>query len=118
MIQSFVTFNSIPANIRQHNITGIASGILPTLLFIGLLDNNAKTGSIELNPFCFEPHNVGSVQFIINGSLKPAKRYEPNWATEKNFTRCYRDFCDLIGLSSQSNTIKFTMYIKLFYFIF
>ena len=108
MLSSSVNFSSIPANIRQHNIPGIATGILPTLLFVGLLPNSAKTGDISLNPFCFEPHDVASVQFTVNGTLQPAKRYEPNWASEKNYTRCYKEFVELIGLNSPGNTIKFT----------
>ena len=69
-----VNFASIPANLKSHQISGIATGVLPTLLFVGLLRNSAKSGDIELNPYSFEHHNVGSVQFTVNGILMPAKR--------------------------------------------
>ena len=65
-------------------------------------------GELDLNPFCWEPHGVASIQFSVNGTLVPAKRFEPNWTSEKNYIRCYREFCELIGLNSQGNTVKFT----------
>ena len=74
MLHGSVNFASIPANLKSHNISGIATGILPTLLFVGLLKNSAKSGDIELNPFVFEHHNVGHIQFNVNGILMPAKR--------------------------------------------
>ena len=35
-------------------------------------------------------------------------RYQPNWQSEKIYIRCYRDFCELVGLNSTTNTVSFT----------
>ena len=67
ILEGQVNFASIPSNMKTVNLAGIQQGILPSLLFVGLLGNTAKSGDIEKNPYSFENHSVESVSFLVNG---------------------------------------------------
>ena len=41
-----------------------------------------------------------SITQIFVGMAYPAKKYQPNWDSEKDYLRCYSEFIEVIGAKS------------------
>lgn len=103
LLESSVNFVSIAANQTKIYINSICQGFLPTMLFIGLVDNTASSGAIEMNPFVFSHHNLQSIQFFVSGKPYPNRKLTFDWDTG-DYLEAYHDFISLIGLDSSSDT--------------
>ena len=60
LISSSCRFQSIPSGITDFEINTIYSGLSPSLILVGILDNNSVYGSYELNPY-----SIGKTMTII-----------------------------------------------------
>ena len=54
----------------------------------------------------YEFHALPFFKFI--GISYPTKKYQPNWASEKDYLRSYSEFIEIIGAKSPGNTVAIT----------
>lgn len=115
-IESNVTFSAIPKGIKTATIPSVLSGILPTLCFVGFLDNEA-TSKISKNPFVFKNHDVESLQFFVNGRAQPSFPFKSQFA-KGDFLRPFYGFTDSLSLFSPMDSFEFTpdMYKNMYCF--
>ncbi|XP_026104439.1 uncharacterized protein F54H12.2-like [Carassius auratus] len=70
---------SIPAGSRVSNQENLFLGTLPKSIVIGMVDNDAFTGSYEKNPFAFKHYNLEFLTVYVDGQQFPAKPLQPNF---------------------------------------
>ena len=75
------------------------SGILPTQIFLGIVDHEALNGHFEKNPFIFEHSNVTKVQLILGGN-QVGIPFEPDY--KNNFYA--REYSELLSVINQLGT--------------
>ncbi len=73
---------SLAAGETIHNKDNIYIGALPRKLVMGILENNAHSGSYSKSPFKFKNHNVNFVQVYLNGDPYPVRAYQPDYTNE------------------------------------
>lgn len=63
--------HTIPAGGLNISIDNLIIGQLPNFLLFSMVDNDAYSGNITLNPFNFKHNNISSFQLIVNGLPVP-----------------------------------------------
>ncbi|XP_067271186.1 uncharacterized protein F54H12.2-like [Pseudorasbora parva] len=71
---------SIPAGARVSNQENLFLGTLPKSIVIGMVDNDAFTGSYTKNPFAFHHYNLEFSAVYLDGQQFPAKPLQPNFS--------------------------------------
>ena len=70
---------TINSGSRNNMKTGLFNGQLPHRLTIGLVNNEAYNGNIELNPFNFHHYNLSSIQLRVGSIPIPATPIKLNY---------------------------------------
>jgi hypothetical protein len=73
---------SLAAGETIHNKDNIYIGALPRKLVMGILENDAHSGSYSKSPFNFKNHNVNFIQVYLNGDPYPVRAYQPDYEKE------------------------------------
>lgn len=77
--------------VRNHLVTtgtssvsldNVFSGTLPSRMIIGLVQNDALTGTLAKNPFNFEHFDLNHASVIVNGDEVPRVPYRPDFAAD------------------------------------
>ena len=101
---SEVNFISIQKQ-QVCDINTIYYGILPSTILIGFVEDANLTGTIDKNPFIFEPHNLKSISLKFNGSVILDKLMEFD---DDDYERAYLKLVEDLALSSPANSISLT----------
>jgi hypothetical protein len=111
--QSKIKTFTIPAQLKNHNISQIFRGQLPRSLIIGFVDMEAFDGAVNKNPFVFEHFKLNYFNLFINGAPVLPTVLQPDFVNKKAI-REYRWFIDNIDIlhSNESNGISFEDYIS------
>ena len=65
--------------------------------------------TVSLHIFRAEVYKFhASPLFKFIGISYPTKKYQPNWASEKDYMRSYSEFIEIIGAKSPGNTVAIT----------
>ena len=94
--RSIVRILNLPANQSSFVIDNIVMGQQPCKVIVGLVSNNAYTGSYVLNPLAFKHHNLNYLCFNINGESYPKVPYQPDFANN-NYEREYFELFSNLG---------------------
>ncbi|XP_039537536.1 uncharacterized protein F54H12.2-like [Pimephales promelas] len=70
---------SIPTGSRVLNQENLFLGTLPKSIIIGMVDNDAFTGSYAKNPFSFKHFNLEFLAVYVDSHQFPAKPFQPNF---------------------------------------
>ncbi|XP_048010383.1 uncharacterized protein F54H12.2-like [Megalobrama amblycephala] len=70
---------SIPAGSRVSNQENLFLGTLPKSIILGMVDNDAFTGTYEKNPFAFKHYNLEFLAVYVDGQQFPTKPLQPNF---------------------------------------
>lgn len=81
---------SIPAGSRVSNHENIFLGRLPKSIIIGMVDNDAYTGSYTKNPFAFKNYNLEFLAIYLDGVQYPGKPFQPNYAEDASVREYYQ----------------------------
>jgi hypothetical protein len=73
---------SLAAGETIHNKDNIYIGALPKKLVMGILENDAHSGSYGKSPFTFKNHDVNFIQVYLNGDPYPVRAYQPDYDKE------------------------------------
>lgn len=84
---------------RREWYTTVNTNIVPTRLFMMLVDKNAFSGLTLTTPFKFLNANVENVEVTAAGRVFPSTRYRDISFKENRFARLYHDFCDALDVS-------------------
>ena len=111
--QSKIKTFTIPAQLRNHNISQIFRGQLPRSLIIGFVDTEAYDGVVNKNPFVFEHFKLNYFNLFVNGAPVLPTVLQPDFTTEKAI-REYRLLIDNIDIlhSNESNGITYQDYLS------
>ena len=86
----------ITAGTTSVSLDNVFSGTLPSRIIIGLVNNEALTGKLSLNPFNFHHFDLNYACAVVNGEEVPRVAYKPDF--EHEF--CQREYFELFhGLS-------------------
>ncbi|XP_039597116.1 uncharacterized protein F54H12.2-like [Polypterus senegalus] len=72
---------SMPAGIRVCNQKNLFLGQLPKYVVIGIVDNEAFSGSSTRNPFNFKHNDVEFLALYMDSEQIPAKPFQPDFAS-------------------------------------
>ena len=84
--------------LSQAYIPNAYTGTLPKSLILGMISQTALNGSVETNPYNFQPFGVNYVSIRINGEEVPAEPYRPKFS-DSLVIREYRGLFDNIGIA-------------------
>lgn len=70
---------TVPSNSYNISLDNIVIGQLPNLLLFAMVDNDAYTGTRNLNPFEFKHNNISRFNLLINGVQSPQEPIEFNY---------------------------------------
>lgn len=83
---------SLPAGGRVCTQENLFLGPLPKCVVIGMVDNDAYTGSYVKNPFNFKHYDAEFISMYVNGVQYPSKPFLPNFRDDN----AVREFYSLI----------------------
>lgn len=96
--RSSVKIINLPSGQSTFVLDNVFTGQQPTKIILGLVTNNAYSGSYTLNPFAFKNHNLNFICVHLNGETYPKTPYKPDFRDEiNNYSRVYYDFLMNIG---------------------
>lgn len=67
-----VKTHTIAAGARDLSLDNVIIGQLPNFLLFSMVDNDAYSGSLTLNPYNFKHNNISSFQLLVNGLPTPS----------------------------------------------
>ena len=104
---------SIPQGVTSYNLNSLFSGELPNTVVVGLVDNQAYTGSLSKNPFHFQHVDLNYIQLKVNDRLIPTSAMTPNYG-EIKWMAGYRSLFDVVGRKNQnwSNSLDQKDYLE------
>jgi hypothetical protein len=71
---------TIPTGNLDFTQENVFSGVLPTRMVIGIVDNDAFNGSYEKNPFNFKHYDLTRLRILLDGQQNYIKPIETNFA--------------------------------------
>ena len=83
---------SIPRGSRVANQENLFLGQLPKQVIIGLVDNEAYSGSFQKNPFFFQHFNINFAALYLDGEQVPTKPFQPCFEDGN----CVREYMSLV----------------------
>src|SRR5260370_19766559 len=101
--RSVVRVFNLPANQSTYVLDNVVMGQQPCKVIVGIVSNNAYSGSFLLNPLAFKNYNLNYLSFNINGECYPKTPYQPDYANN-NYEREYFDFFLNLGYTRSTNT--------------
>ena len=87
---------SIPAGMTSFTANSAFTGLLPSKIIMGLVDNAAYTGTFQSNPFNFKNFDLSGVQLRVNGRSIPTQPIEPNF-TDGHVIPAYETLYKVVG---------------------
>ena len=105
--QSKITSHLVPAGVESVDLQ-LCRGILPSQLFLCLIDHRAYSSNIKLNPFHFQNYSVSNICFKVDGENVPLDGFKVDFGSG-DYLRLYRNLLDCIGVASDNVGIDLTM---------
>ncbi|XP_066485954.1 uncharacterized protein F54H12.2-like [Tiliqua scincoides] len=88
---------SLPAGSRVSNQENLFLGQLPKMFVIGLVDNDAFSGTFSKNPFNFKHYDINFFAIYLSGYQIPAKPFQPDFQEGS----CVREYMSLVHASGK-----------------
>ena len=89
---------NLPANQSTFILDNVITGQLPCKLIIGLVSNDAFSGTFTTNPLKFANENVNFLCVHINGEIYPKTPYTPDYTVgSEKYEREYHDLFMNLG---------------------
>lgn len=96
--RSVVKILNLPSGQSAFGLDNIFIGQQPSKIILGIVSNDAYSGSYTLNPFAFKNYNLNFICIHLNGESFPKTPYSPDFRTGfNNYEREYYDFLMNIG---------------------
>lgn len=87
---------------KSRYISNLFTGKLPKSIIIGLVRDDAASGTVTLNPFNFQHFNLSESYLKINGELSPSEPISPDFANSL-FKRSYMELLRNVGIDSSED---------------
>lgn len=87
-LQVECTPHTIAGGEAHVNLSNFINGLLPKLLIIGFVDNEAYNGSPDTNPFDFKHYNYTNLALKVNGVALPPDGHITDFS-KNSFARAY-----------------------------
>ena len=95
----------IPSGVNSIQFDNVFMGQIPDRITLGLVRDDAVTGSWTLNPYNFEHYDLNFIVITVNGVAVPAIPLEPNFTTG-DYKREYTAMLEALGLDIGSKMIN------------
>ena len=104
---------SVSNGLTAYSQDGLYSGILPSLVIMGMVSNDAYSGSYATNPFNFKNYDLNSLVLTVNGRSIPSKPLTPNFSAG-HVLECYETLFHALGCGYEDweNDITLEQYIN------
>jgi len=111
--QSKIRTYTIHQGISATTIANVFNGKLPRTAIIGMVRSDAFNGTINRNPFKFQPFGLNYLSLVVNGTPMPATVFQPNFAT-REIAREYAHFLDNVGVgnSNEHNDVDLENFVS------
>ena len=86
----------------------VCRGVLPSQIFLFMVDHKAYSSNIKMNPFHFQNFNLTNVVFKVDGENVPLDGFRVDFETG-DYTRLYRNLLDCVGVASDNTGIHLKM---------
>lgn len=80
---------------------------LPDQIFICLIDQNAKTGTITSDPFFFETFGLDTIKLRVNNKDHPLDGLNPDWSTDR-YMKTYRELYENVSVKTNNTGLSIT----------
>ena len=87
---------------KTKYISNLFTGQLPKSIIIGMVADEAASGSIERNPYNFHHYKLAESYLKINGELTPSEPLAPDFEN-KMFMRSYMEMLRNVGIDSSED---------------
>lgn len=104
---------SIAAGLTSYNQDGLFTGVLPSLIVLGLVSNEAYSGSYATNPFNFKHYDLQSLVLNVDGRSVPTRPLSPDFSKD-HVLDCYDTLWQALGtqFDNWANDITLNAYTK------
>lgn len=99
--QSKIRTYTINQGLSATTIANVFNGKLPRTAIIGMVRSDAFNGTIERNPYMFQPFGLNYFSLVVNGSPMPATVFQPNFE-KREIAREYAHFLDNLGVGNSN----------------
>lgn len=96
MKRSEIKTYSIPRDVNGFNLHNVYTGVLPDLLVIGFVEQDAFHGTIKKNPYHFKDMGLTSLSVYVNGLERKIEDFK--FGTTGNWAAAYSAFYEGIGI--------------------
>ena len=111
--QSKIRTYTINQGISATTIANVFNGKLPRTAIIGMVRSDAFNGTIDRNPYIFQPFGLNYLSLVVNGTPMPATVFQPNFTT-REIAREYAHFLDNLGIgnSNEHNDVDIHQFVS------
>ena len=104
---------SIAAGLVSYSQDGLFTGVLPSLLVVGLVSNAAHSGNVRKNPFNFKHYSLTSLVLNVDGRSVPTKPLSPDFDDNEDVLDCYDTLRAALGTQFENwdNDISIDDYV-------
>ena len=83
--QSFVKDYTISSGVITHHVDNpFLNSFIPSLVVLGLVDQESWSGDITKDPYNFEHGDLKDVSFLIDGKISPSIPFDTDFTSAKN----------------------------------
>ena len=79
-----VKTHAVGRGVKVFQENNIISGQIPSRVIIGMVDNDAISGSYDKSPFNFQHYKVEELYLHFNGEIYPSNMYRPSFTGNKD----------------------------------
>ena len=97
---------AIPAGQANHHFEGVFKGVLPERVFIALVEQQAKDGHYQQNPFNFQHNNQSHIALFINNVIHNGYAIEPDYrAASVSYADAYLTLYQAMGRDYKNQSV-------------
>ena len=75
-------FFTLGKDVREFDLPNISQGQLPSRVIVGLVKSTAFSGTLDTNPFKFEPFKLNHISLLSNGRAYPSVPITPDYSND------------------------------------
>ena len=106
--QSKITSHLIAKGVETVDLQQIARGVLPSQIFLVMVDHTAYSSNLKMNPFHFQNFDLSNIVFKVDGENVPPDGFKVDFDTG-DYMRLYRNLLDCVGVSSDNTGIDLNL---------
>ena len=102
--QSKISSHLVARGVETVDLQSVARGVLPSQIFLFMVDHTAYSSNLKMNPFHFQNFGLSNIVFKVDGENVPLDGFRVDFDTG-DYMRLYRNLLDCVGVASDNTGI-------------